>query len=255
MSVAIFLIVLGAIGAVYAHTIVNSVLVNVNGPCYETDFGLDYDRFGSVTGNFWWLTPNSSVVSNYNGTFYDSCLNNLTLVEGVCGSTVSQNFSNLAGIVYVNCDFGCSNGACINSNSTNNTLRPDLIISNLTYTYVVNGSITINTNTTNSTNGTSTNGTTILRTYRVFVNATVRNSGNAVAGASTTLLMVNTNVLGISSVNVATPSLGVGQSTSVSGVLAGVTGIDVIQAGADYLSVVAESNEYNNGRMISATLP
>ncbi|MEK6792365.1 MAG: CARDB domain-containing protein [Nanoarchaeota archaeon] len=129
------------------------------------------------------------------------------------------------------------------TNSTNTTFLPDLIISNLTYTYVANGTVTYN-----STNFTS---------YRVFVSATIRNSGNAVAGASSTRMMFSgvnwPNA--ISTQSFSTSALSAGQSTVVSGTLTGLSGLNRLQADADSGSVIVESNEANNMRVVNATLP
>ena len=256
----------------FAQTITGSFLVNANS-CSETDGGLNYATYGSVTGSFWWPTGNFSN-GTYIGTFTDVCVSNTTLLEGVCGSSISANYSNLAGAVYVDCStlsnsstsWGCQNGRCLiivgggscgggnstnstnstggGGNSTNSTLRPDLIVSNLMYTYVANGTISLN-----NTNFTS---------YRVFVNATIRNSGNAVAGASSTRMMLSQIINGasrISTQSFSTPALSVGQSTIVSGILSGLSGFSNLQADADSANVIVESNEANNVMVVNATLP
>jgi hypothetical protein len=111
--IASMLVALVAISAVgYALTILNVVVVNVN-DCVETDNGLDYFNKGYISGYFY--TGNWSA----NMTFWDTCLGYFTLVEGVCGGTISQNYSHLAAAVTVNCTSAngsqstCYNGACL----------------------------------------------------------------------------------------------------------------------------------------------
>jgi hypothetical protein len=131
-----------------------------------------------------------------------------------------------------------------NINSTNVTLAPDLIVSDITYNYVKNGTIRIN--------------NTKFTSYRVFVNATVRNIGNDVAGASMTRMMLSQSINGfswISTQSFGTSALGVGQRTMVFGMLNGLSGPNLIQADADSGNVIIESNENNNAKVINATLP
>src|SRR3989344_4010775 len=115
---------------VFAQTIVGNFVVNANS-CYESDGGLDYGVYGNVTGSFWWPISNSSN-GTFVGTFTDVCISNVTLLEGVCGSSISSIYSGVAGAVYVDCNvpnssFGCVNGACrlVGTNATNLTLYDD----------------------------------------------------------------------------------------------------------------------------------
>jgi len=115
---------------VFAQTIVGNFVVNANS-CYESDSGLDYGVYGNVTGSFWWPISNSSN-GTFVGTFTDVCISNVTLLEGVCGSSISSIYSGVAGAVYVDCNvpnssFGCVNGACrlVGTNATNLTLYDD----------------------------------------------------------------------------------------------------------------------------------
>ena len=117
---------------VFAQTIVGNFVVNANS-CYESDGGLDYGVYGNVTGSFWWPISNSSN-GTFVGTFTDVCISNVTLLEGVCGSSISSIYSGVAVAVYVDCNdpnssFGCVNGACrlVGTNATNLTFYDDFI--------------------------------------------------------------------------------------------------------------------------------
>ena len=110
---------------VFAQTIVGKFIVNTNS-CYESDSGLDYKNYGIVNGSFWWPI-NNQTNGTFVGAFSDVCLNNITLLEGVCGSSISSAYSGVAGAVYVDCNvpnsaFGCVNGVCriVGGNGTNN---------------------------------------------------------------------------------------------------------------------------------------
>lgn len=233
---------------VFAQTITGQgVVVNAIN-CTETDGGLNYLNQGSILGTFSWNTTNGT--QSWTGIVSDTCINNVTLSEGVCGSSVSSSYSNLAGVFSVDCSvpnsaYGCVNGACrlVGTNRTNATLRADLIVSNLVYAYVSNGTVTYN--------GTN------LTSYRVFVNATIRNVGNVTAVASSTRMMLSKvgEPPRISTQSVSTPTLGVGQSTVVSGILTGLKGLNLLQADADSSNVIVESNEANNVRVVNVTLP
>ncbi len=79
--------------------------------CTETDGGLNYLTSGSMTGSFWWNAGNSSSnqTQSWAGTLTDACVGNATLVEGVCGSSISSSYSNLAGVFYVDCSIRAGN--------------------------------------------------------------------------------------------------------------------------------------------------
>ena len=93
---------------VYAQVLTGSgVVVNaVN--CSETDGGLNYLGAGSISGTFSWSTGNSTN-QTWSGTVSDLCISNTTLVEGVCGSSISSSYSNLAGVFYVDCSIRAGN--------------------------------------------------------------------------------------------------------------------------------------------------
>lgn len=96
---------LGLIGTVYAVTILNVLVVNTIGCQEYYDTGLDYLTRGYIDGYFY--TGNWS----YNGSYWDTCLDNLTLVEGVCGSSIHANYSNLAAAITMDCsNYTSSNG-------------------------------------------------------------------------------------------------------------------------------------------------
>ena len=121
-----------------------------------------------------------------------------------------------------------------------------MIVSNLTYS-LSNGSS--NNSTSNCTNGSS--------LWNVYISVSGKNIGNANAGASTTRVGFSrlsspfTNVVQQVPVQQLAPN-----GNSLSGfTVTGCTGNYIINATADYTNVVVESNEYNNGRMISVTLP
>lgn len=309
----VFIVALGFF--VFAQTITNSFVVNAY-YCSETDGGLNYGTFGSVNGGFWWTTGNNTNSTIF-GTFDDTCLDNVTLFEGVCGSSISPSYNGLAGAVYVTCLNRCFNGACdpspvltgifpsamivntsesfdfegynfdspgavlesCNPNCTTlknhkvmsqNLIRlnytqskngtyqlrvrnldnltssflnltvlnsgVDLVIMGLNLSYVVNGTI---------------NATTY--SYGLTINATVKNKGNTVAGAST-ISFFYSMVWGQH--NVAIPPIGPGQSVVVSaGPLSAFSGSINISAQADSFNTITEYNEYNNMFSTMAYLP
>lgn len=228
---------------VFAQTPFNSVVVNANS-CFENDGGLNYFVPGFVNGSFWWATGNgTNSTQTFNGMVSDVCLNNNTLFESVCGSSISSSYSNLAGILYVNCANGCMNGACRSpTNNTNGTGR-DLIVSNIGFSYFVNGTINVN--------GTN------LTTYNVMVNATVRNVGNIASGNSTTRIAFKTHGWPFTTVNRDIPigSLGAGQGVVVLRAFSGYSGQFTINATADIFNTVNEVNELNNVLIIGNYLP
>ena len=255
LIVVVLIAVLGVF--VFAQTPLNNpppIIVNAI-TCSETDSGLNYFSKGNITGSFWWPGANGTNLT-YVGSLADSCTSNTVLLEGVCGSSINTSLSNLAGALYVDCaapnsNFGCVNGACVfvgtngtnstGNNSTNLSL-PDLRISSLTYSFAV----------INITNSSNVN-------YTVFVNATVINSGNAIAGASTTRIgfrmLTGPFASAYTYQSVATIALNPGQSKVVSSVFNGYSGQFELNATVDSLSVVNESNEFNNAGIIANYLP
>jgi len=105
------LLFLGLVTFVISQTVTGLTIVHTNG-CWETDGGTNYYQAGMAGGYFW----QGNIT--YNGTFTDVCINQNTLAEGICGASISQNFSHLAGVAYVSCANGCFNGACIAGNNT-----------------------------------------------------------------------------------------------------------------------------------------
>jgi len=117
LFVLVGVLVVALTGFVIAQTITGFIVVNTF-QCNETDFGWDIANQGSITGTF--FATNGNVTTSVTGTLQDTCFNNVTLIEGVCGSSISVNISNLAAAGYVNClggntsNFtGCFQGACV----------------------------------------------------------------------------------------------------------------------------------------------
>jgi len=78
--------------------------------CTETDsfavpFTQQFGIAGVMNGTF--ILGNQTFI----GPFADRCLNNTTLIEFVCGSSVNSSFSNLAAALLVDC-------ATLNSSTT-----------------------------------------------------------------------------------------------------------------------------------------
>lgn len=87
---------------------------------------------------------------------------------------------------------------------------------------------------------------------KVTVTAVVKNTGNAAAGASTTVIKDGTTVLA----TVATPALGAGDSVTLTLDLrtAAQNGTHVLSVATDTANVVAESSESNNTKSLSVTI-
>ncbi|MEK6915834.1 MAG: hypothetical protein AABW89_04815 [Nanoarchaeota archaeon] len=75
--------------------------------CTETDGGLNYLVAGSMNGFFWWNSTNGS--QSFTGTVSDVCISNTTLIESVCGSSISSSYSGLAGALNVDCAINTGN--------------------------------------------------------------------------------------------------------------------------------------------------
>lgn len=252
---------------VFAQTpVANSLLVVGANYCAESDNGLDYLNFGGIQGSFYWLPSNGTVNATFNGTFVDTCVSNTTLAEVVCGQSIDPSFTGLAGAVLVDCNipnstYGCRNGACVfvglngtnsttngtTTNSTNTTisLQPNLVIQTITWNYTSNGSIV-----SNSTN---------VTIYNFVANVFVRNLGNAAAGPSTIRvgfrMMTGPFASSYLYQNIPTQSLAPGQIALASKTFVGYSGQFKVNATADYLKVVNESNELDNQMIIANTLP
>ena len=267
LIVGAFLLLAGVF--VFAQGVIPPGLISVFGPvplvsCSESDGGANIyvQGFNSVT----YLGSNGTVL---NATSYDFCLNNDTLVEGVCSSWINANFNlslntsgyaatfNCSASNTINVSYGCVNGACapITTNQTggggnstnqtgnqtgNTTLLADLIISPFNYTALVIG---------NATN--STGNTTTIFTYNVTLLSTVRNIGNAAAGASTTRFTVTGGAQQL----VATPAIPIGGNALVTGNYVLTSGTKTATSNADWLNAVPESNNNNNAASITFTLP
>ena len=257
LIVGAFLLLAGVF--VFAQGVIPPGLISVFGPvplvsCSESDGGANIyvNGFNYVT----YLGANGTVL---NASGSDYCLDNNTLVEGVCSSWINANFNmslNMSGYMAtfncsasntINISYGCVNGACvpITTNQTGNqtgntTLLADLIISPFNYTASVIG---------NSTNSTG-NGT-VTFTYNVSLRATVRNVGNAAAGASTTRLIVTGGAQQL----VATPTIPVGGGVLVARSYILTSGTKLAISNADWFNVVPESNNNNNAASITFTLP
>ena len=91
-------------------------------------------------------------------------------------------------------------------------------------------------------------------TYNVTLRATIKNRGNASAGASITAFGASPSFISIIQ-NVNTPGLASGQSANVT--TYGVAGLGnyTISAVADNNNNVLESDEYNNLRITSLLVP
>jgi len=234
--------------------------------CLENDGGLNIYQVGTNLVNF-----NPSLFNLSNSTFssvsgLDVCLSNTTLAEGVCGTWINAVFNvsvyqntffigqfNCSASNTANATYGCFNGACApittnqtggggnSTNSTgNNTLLADLIISPFNYTALVIG---------NATN--STGNTTTIFTYNVTLLSTVRNIGNAAAGASTTRFTVTGGAQQLA----ATPAIPAGGNVLVIRNYVLTSGAKTATSNADWLNVVPESNNNNNAASITFTLP
>ena len=109
------IIVLASLGFfVFAQTLTgNGVVVNALN-CSESDGGLNYLSAGAIHGSFVWNSTNGT--QSWIGSVSDVCLNNITLVESVCGSSISPSYNGFAGAFYVDCSIRAGN-------STNSTYR------------------------------------------------------------------------------------------------------------------------------------
>lgn len=87
---------------------------------------------------------------------------------------------------------------------------------------------------------------------KVTVTAVVKNTGNAAAGASTTVIMDGTTVLA----TVATPALGAGDSVTLTLDLrtAAQNGTHVLSVSADTANAVTESDEANNTKTLTVNI-
>ena len=163
-----FLLVLGVF--VLAQGAIPSGLTNVFGPvplvsCSESDGGANIYVQGF--NNVGFLGPNGTI-QNASGSDY--CLNNYTLVEGICSSWLNANFNlslNMSGyLATFNCSasntlnltYSCVNGACVSSsvpqfppiNNTNSTNVPPLNNTNSTGIPPINNTNSTGTNSSNS---------------------------------------------------------------------------------------------------------
>jgi hypothetical protein len=87
----------------------------------STSFGLNYAKGGFITGQFNYtgapVHPNGTLVTQ---TFYDSCVNNNTLIEFVCGKSIDASLAPYAGAVLVTCGEPGVNGTkCVPDPSYN----------------------------------------------------------------------------------------------------------------------------------------
>lgn len=87
---------------------------------------------------------------------------------------------------------------------------------------------------------------------KVTITATVSNTGNAAAGASTTLFLNGTTVIGSAN----TPAIPAGGSVDVSvdWRTAGIEGSHILEARADSTNAVTESDEGNNAAQVTVTV-
>jgi len=256
LIVGMFLLIAGVF--VFAQGVIPPGLVSVFGPvplvsCSESDGGANIyaQGYNSVT----YLGPNGTVL---NASSWDYCLNNGTLVEGVCSSWINANFNlslNMSGYAAifncsasntVNVSYGCVNGACApittnqtGGNSTNLTL-PNLIVFNISK---------ISYNATNVTiNGTN------VTAYTVNLTTHVRNIGNALAGNSVTQVQIP---IFPTAQQLPTPPIPVGGSALVSSYYSSVPAGSVwtVTSRADVFNTVVESNENDNILQLTITIP
>jgi len=165
------------------------------------------------------------------------------LDEGISAESLGKSSGGITSGLTTNGTNSSVNATSVPTNSSALAL-PDLIVSNLTYNYITNGTVIVN--------------NTNLTNYMVSVSATIRNIGNGNAGASSTYIILSQIINGsarISTQGLSTPALSTGQSVGVSGALTGLTGMNLLQATADTANIIVESNEANNVRVINATLP
>lgn len=111
-----------------SNYIMRSIVVDVTN-CMESDTGMDYFNEGTISGNF------SLNNWKYSGSYTDTCIDNITLAEGVCGSSVWSGYSHLAAGIVVDCsgyDKHCYRGECTSK-------LPDLKLEKMYYqTYSYN---------------------------------------------------------------------------------------------------------------------
>mgnify|MGYP000232868687 CR=1 FL=1 len=91
--------------SIYAFTVLVVFVVDPPGNCTETDRGIDFLQAGSVNGTF--RVGNQT----FNGVFYDNCLSNTSIIELVCGGTISNRWSHLGAALLEDC--GVFNKTCV----------------------------------------------------------------------------------------------------------------------------------------------
>lgn len=104
---ALALAVIGA--AVYGFLVLAVVQVIPGYGCAEFDqggfpYGLKYQGAGFIQGAFNYTGAPTNGTGYVIQTFYDTCVSNATLIEFVCGGSLSPSYNNVAGAVQVNCN-------------------------------------------------------------------------------------------------------------------------------------------------------
>ncbi len=92
-----------------------------NGNCGDTDanpsLNNQFQHQGSVAGIFNGDFYQNGTNQTVSGVFTDYCENSQTLIEFSCGSSFSQQYSNLAGTLRYDCselgNYSCNQGACV----------------------------------------------------------------------------------------------------------------------------------------------
>jgi hypothetical protein len=220
--------------------------------CYESDGGLDI--YSSGSNQIGYLNNNGTVA---NLSVNDYCLSNTVVVEGLCGSWINSNFNTTAygksifagqfdcTASNTTSSYTCLNGACV-AGGTNVSNGPDLIINNIGFTFLQNGTIVQN--------GTN------VSTYTVTALVDVKNAGNQVAGASLTRVgfRMISGPLATSSwayLDIPTPAMSRGAIWNVNTTFAGYDGNFQMESSADFYHAVIESEENNNYLAIGNSIP
>jgi len=86
------------------------MVATVIGSCGEFDGGIKFDSPGYITGKF--LVGNQT----FNGTYFDTCISNTTIIEMVCGKNIKPAYANLAAALLETCTInGTTVGKCTSS--------------------------------------------------------------------------------------------------------------------------------------------
>ena len=92
-------------GSIYAFTVLVVFDVVPRGNCVESDKGINFLKAGNIMGNF------SAGGQSYNGTFFDTCLSNTSIIELVCGGSINARYDHLGAALLEDC--GVFNKTCV----------------------------------------------------------------------------------------------------------------------------------------------